>query len=197
MRFPSASIFVASLFAALALVPAGAHAEDVNLNNYPETTTVALSRYSVGPGIGVVAAIDGDMTDISEQFLSLSLSQSIRFRENWDLGIDAEWWAPGANFGGAMTVSYLFGSAAFRPFVGVGAGLHSLDYEDEKFGKGLGLQGLVHAGLYLDVLDNLQMRVRVPYRFIANSHRDQAAGLDVALLFSPAMRTTKVRKLTY
>ncbi len=197
MRLNAVSAFVASLFALIAFAPTGAHAEDVNLNNHPETTTVALSRYAIGPGIGVVGAVSGGMTDISEQFLSLSLSQSIRFRENWDLGIDAEWWAPGANFGGAMTVSYLFGSAAFRPFVGAGAGLHALDYEDEKFGKGLGLQGIVHAGMYLDVLDNLQMRVRVPYRFIANSHRDQAAGLDVALLFSPATRTTKVRKLTY
>ncbi|HLU69263.1 MAG TPA: hypothetical protein VKZ88_00675 [Fibrobacteria bacterium] len=197
MRFNSMSAFVVPLFALLALAPTAAQAEDVNLNNYPETTTVALSRYAVGPGIGVVSAVSGDMADISDQFLSLSLSQSIRFRENWDLGIDAEWWAPGANFGGAMTVSYLLGTAAFRPFVGVGAGLQSLDYEGEKFGKGLGLQGIVHAGLYLDVLDNLQMRVRVPYRFLANSHRDQAAGLDVALLFSPATRTTKVRKLTY
>jgi hypothetical protein len=59
------------------------------------------------------------------------------------------------------------------------------------------VEGLVHAGLYLDVLDNMQLRVRVPYRFIANSHRDQAAGLDVALLFSSSMRKTKVRKLNY
>jgi hypothetical protein len=81
--------------------------------------------------------------------------------------------------------------------VGAGAGLRSLDYEGEPFGKGLGIEGLVHAGIYLDVLDNLQLRVRVPYRVIANSHKDQAAGLDVALLFSSHMRKTKVRKLNY
>jgi hypothetical protein len=96
-----------------------------------------------------------------------------------------------------MSVSYLFGNAAFRPFVGAGAGLRSLDYKGEKFGDGLGVEGLVHAGLYLDVLDNLQLRVRVPYRVIANSHKDQAAGLDISLLFSSGMRKTKVRKLTY
>lgn len=181
----------------LAATPALIHAEDVNLNTRPETTTVALSRYALGPGIGVVGAVSGDMNEISDQFLSLSLSQSIRFRENWDLAIDAEWWAPGSNFGGTMAVSYLFGNAAFRPFVGAGAGLRSLDYDGEPFGEGLGVEGLVHAGLYLDVLDNMQLRVRVPYRFIANSHRDQAAGLDVALLFSSSMRKTKVRKLSY
>jgi hypothetical protein len=135
------------LILALAAAPALVRAEDVNLNSRPETTTVALSRYSAGPGIGVLGAVSGDMTQISEQFLSLSLSQSIRFRENWDLGIDADWWVPGNNFGGTMAVSYLFGNAAFRPFVGAGAGLRSLDYEGEPFGKGLGVEGLVHAGL--------------------------------------------------
>jgi hypothetical protein len=189
--------FAAPLFL-LALTSAAvtAQAEDVNLNSRPETTTVALSRYALGPGIGVVGSVSGDMTEISEQFLSLSLSQSIRFRDNWDMALDLEYWAPGSNWGGTMAVSYLIGNAAFRPFIGAGVGLRTLDY-DEPFGKGLGAEGLVHAGMYLDVLDNLQMRVRVPYRFIANSHRDQAAGLDVALLFSSSMRKTKVRKLEY
>jgi hypothetical protein len=128
---------------------------------------------------------------------SISLAQSIRFKENWDLGIDADWWVPGSNWGGTVAVSYLFGNAAFRPFVGAGAGLRSLDYDGEPMGKGLGVEGLVHVGVYLDVLDNLQMRVRVPYRVIANSHGDQAAGLDVTLLFSSSQRKTRVRKLTY
>lgn len=181
----------------LAATPALVQAEDVNLNNRPETTSVALSQFALGPGIGVLGAVAGDMGDISEQFLSLSLANSIRFRQNWDLGIDIDWWAPGNNWGGTMAVSYLIGNAAFRPFIGAGAGLRSLDYEGEKFGKGLGVEGLVQAGLYLDVLDNLQLRVRVPYRVIANSHKDQAAGLDVALLFSSPLRKTNVRKLTY
>src|SRR5690606_13682300 len=105
-------------------------------------------------GVGVLGAVSGDLTDISEQFLSLTLAQSIRFRENWDLGLDLDWWAPGNNWGGAMSVSYLFGSAAFRPFVGAGAGLRPLDYDGEPFGKGLGVEGRGQAGLFLDVLDN-------------------------------------------
>lgn len=182
---------------ALLLAAGTARAEDVNLNDRPETTQVALSRYAIGPAIGVLGAVSGDMSTISQQFLSLSLAQSIRFRENWDMGLDVDWWAPGNNWGGDMSVSYLFGDAAFRPFVGAGAGLRSLDYNGEKFGKGLGVEGLVAAGLYLDVLDNLQMRVRVPYRVIADSHHDQAAGLDVSLLFSSGLRKTRVKKLTY
>ncbi|HEY8376081.1 MAG TPA: hypothetical protein VIK91_06310 [Nannocystis sp.] len=188
---------LSAAFALALAAPSFVAAEDVNLSSRPETTTVALSQYAIGPGVGVLGAVSGDLTDISEQFLSLTLAQSIRFRENWDLGLDLDWWAPGNNWGGAMSVSYLFGSAAFRPFVGAGAGLRSLDYDGEPFGKGLGVEGLVQAGLFLDVLDNLQMRVRVPYRFIANSHRDQAAGLDVSLLFSSPLRKTRVRKLTY
>jgi hypothetical protein len=193
MRIASA---LAPVFALLLAVGA-ARAEDVNLTARPETTEVALSRYAIGPGIGVLGAVAGDMSDISPQFLSLSLAQSIRYRENWDLGLDVDYWAPRNNWGGTMSISYLFGNAAFRPFVGAGAGLRSLDYKGEKFGDGLGVEGLVHAGIYLDVLDNLQLRVRVPYRVIANTHGDQAAGLDVSLLFSSGMRTTKVRKLTY
>lgn len=188
---------LSAAFALALAAPSFVAAEDVNLSSRPETTTVALSQYAIGPGVGVLGAVSGDLTDISEQFLSLTLAQSIRFRENWDLGLDLDWWAPGNNWGGAMSVSYLFGSATFRPFVGAGAGLRSLDYDGEPFGKGLGVEGLVQAGLFLDVLDNLQMRVRVPYRFIANSHRDQAAGLDVSLLFSSPLRKTRVRKLTY
>ena len=85
------------LFALALAAPVRVHAEDVNLNSHPETTTVALSRYSIGPGLGVVGATSGDMADISKQLLSLSLVQSIRFQENWDLGIDAEFWTPRDN----------------------------------------------------------------------------------------------------
>lgn len=192
-----AFILSAAIALPAALLPVRAEAEPINLGTTPDTTVVALAQWSFGPGVGVVGAAAGELSEISEQFLSLSLANSIRFREHWDLGIDLEWWAPGGNFGGNMSVSYLFGHAAFRPFVGAGAGIRSLDYDNEVFGKGLGVEGLVQAGLYLDVLDNLQLRVRVPYRFIANSHRDQAAGLDVALLFSSPLRKTTVKKLTY
>ncbi len=195
-KFFNAVLFI-PLFALALAAPVRVHAEDVNLNSHPETTTVALSRYSIGPGLGVVGATSGDMADISKQLLSLSLVQSIRFQENWDLGIDAEFWTPRDNYGLTMSASYLFGNAAFRPFIGAGAGIRSLDYKGEPMGDGLGVEGLVQAGLYLDVLDNMQLRVRVPYRVIANSHGDQAVGLDISLLFSSSQRKTKVRKLTY
>jgi hypothetical protein len=186
-----------SLFVLTGLLAGAASAEDVDLTERADTSIVSLAPYSIGPAVGVVGAVDGDMSQISQQFLSVSIAQSIRYREQWDLGLDLDWWAPGNNFGGNMSISYVFGNGALQPFVGAGAGIRSLDYEGEPLGKGLGVEGLVQAGLFLDVMDNLQMRVRLPYRFIANSHRDQAAGLDVALLFSSPLRKTKVRKLTY
>jgi hypothetical protein len=191
MRIGMLSALMLGAFSGLAT------AEDVNLDSRPETTTVALSSWSVGPGIGVLGVLSGDLNDESPQFLSLSLAQSVRFRENWDLGIDLDWWAPGNNYGGALSLSYLFGDMAVKPFLGVGVGLRSVDYEGQSFGHGLGAEASAYAGAYLDVLDNLQLRVRVPYRFIANSPRDQVAGLDISLLFSSSQRTTKVKKLKY
>lgn len=185
------------LFILTGLLAGAAFSEDVDLNNHADTSVVSLAPYSIGPALGVVGAVDGDLTQISEQFLSVSLVQTVRFRENWDLGIDLDWWAPGHNYGGNLNVSYVFLIGALQPFFGAGAGIRSLDYEGEPLGKGLGVEGLVQAGIYLDVMDNMQMRVRVPYRYIANSHRDQAAGLDIALLFSSPLRKTKVKKLSY
>jgi hypothetical protein len=172
-------------------------AEDVDLNNRADTSIVSLAPYSIGPGVGIAGRVAGDMNQISEQFLTLSIAQTVRFRDQWDLGIDLDWWLPGNNFGGDLSVSYVFGTGAVQPFVGVGAGIRSLDYKNEPMGKGLGAEGLLQAGIFLDVMDNMQMRVRVPYRFIANSHGDQSAGLDIALLFSSPLRKTKVRKLSY
>ena len=197
MRYPS-KLTSSFLFAGLLVGTVGTvSAEDVDLSNHADTSVISLAPYSIDPSVGVVGAVDGDLTRNSDQFLSVSIAQSVRFREQWELGLDLDWWVPGNNFGGNMDLSYVFGTGALQPFVGAGVGIRSLDYDNEPMGKGLGAEGLLQAGLFLDVMDNLQMRVRVPYRFIANSHRDQAAGLDVALLFSSPLRKTKVKKLTY
>jgi hypothetical protein len=94
-------------------------------------------------------------------------------------------------------VSYLIGNAAFRPFLGAGAGFHYFDKAGQDFGDGLGPSAVAHVGLMLDVLDELQMRLRVPFPFVANKDQDRAVGLDVAVLFGSPLRTKKVRKLVY
>lgn len=188
---------VAALF--LTAIPGLVSAEDVDVDpdSQPDTVSMRLGAWSIGPSIGVVSALTDPLLSQDPQLLSLSLAQTIRFGTNWDLGLDAGWWAPGGNWGGSATLAYVFGAGAFQPFIGAGAGLRALDYENESFSRGLGVEGTVHAGLYLDVMDHLQLRVRAPWRFIANSNREQVAGLDVALLFSSPLRKTTVRRLSY
>ena len=193
MRFQSVVAF-----SALCFFSGISRAENVNLNETPETTSVYLTPYAVGPGIGALFAINSELMKQSDAFLKLSLSQSWRFQEHWDMGLDLEWWMPGSNFGGLLNADYVFDSSGFRPFVGLGVGLQYVDNPTyPKFGKGLGLEGAAMAGAYIDVTDNMHLRLRVPFQLVADSKQDRGAGLDIALLFSLPTYATKVKKLKY
>lgn len=174
-----------------------ASAEDVDTTNRADTVIAPLSPYTFGLGAGAFAAVNGELADESEAFLKLSLVQQVAFGRHFMMGLDADWFAPGGNWGGDLTVSYLFGEAAFRPFIGAGAGFHYFGKSGRDFGEGLGPSGVVHAGLLLDVLDEMQMRIRVPFHIVANKDQDRAVGLDVAVLFGSPLRGKKVRKLVY
>ena len=174
-----------------------ARAENLNLNAQPETTTVGLSPYAIGVGIGALMPISEELMDRDPAFLKLTLAQSLRFRDNIDLGMDLDWWLPGVNLGGSVNIDYLFGKGAFRPFIGAGVGMQYVDHPSYKFGDNFGIQGVGHVGMYFDVLDELQLRIRAPFHMVANLDMDQAAGLDIALLFSSPQRRTRVKKLQY
>lgn len=195
MKRPFLTIF-AALTVVAALAPS-ASAEDVDTSNHPDTVKVGLAPYSIGFGAGAIAAVNSELAQESEAFLKLSLVQSIQFGDHMAMGVDIDWFAPGANWGGDLTVSYLMGNAAFKPFIGGGAGLHWFDKSGQDFGQGLGPSAVVHAGLMLDVLDELQMRIRVPFHFIANKDQDRGIGVDVAILFGSPLRTKRVKKLVY
>jgi len=173
-----------------------ARAENLNLNETPETTSVALSPYSLGGGLGVLGAVTPELSDESNAFLKITIAQTVRFQDHWDVGMDLDWWLPGNNLGGTINLDYVFNKGPFRPFIGAGVGMQNIGYY-AKFGQGFGGQGTAHAGIYFDIMDELQLRVRVPYHFVANANMDQAAGLDIALLFSSPHRNTKVKKLKY
>jgi hypothetical protein len=187
----------AFLAVALASFCGLARAENLNLNAQPETTTVGLSPYALGLGVGVLMPVNEELMDRDPAFLKLSIAQSLRFHEHIELGMDLDWWLPGTNLGGSVNIDYVLGKGAFRPFIGAGVGLQYVDHPSYKFGDNFGAQGTAHVGMLFDVLDELQLRIRVPFHFVANLDMDRAAGLDIALLFSSPQRTTRVRKLKY
>lgn len=179
------------------LVSAPLFAEDLNLSSSPETTTVGISPYALGGGVGVLTPLSEELMNRDPAFLKLTLAQTLRFQDHFELGLDLDWWLPGKNPGGNVNLAYLFGKGAFRPFLGAGAGIQYIDHPTYVFGDNLGLEALGQIGMYFDVLDELQLRLRVPFHFVANLDMVKAVGLDFTLLFSSPQRRTKVRKLSY
>ena len=184
-------------FVLAGLLSVPALAENLNLNSAPETTAVGLSPYALGGGVGVLTPLSEELMNRDPAFLKLTLAQTLRFQENFELGLDLDWWIPGKNPGGNVNLSYLFGKGAFRPFIGAGAGIQYIDHPTYVFGDNLGIEGLGQIGMYFDVLDELQLRLRVPFHFVANVDMERAVGLDFTLLFSSHLRKTRVKKLTY
>lgn len=173
-------------------------AEDLNLNEKPETTSVYLSPYSFGFGIGGLTPINQPLMNESNMFLKLQLTHSFRFQEHWDAGMDLEWWLPGAtNFGGTANLNYEFGEGSFRPFIGAGAGLQYVHHGGYSYGDNLGFEGVGQVGMYFDMTSSVHLRVRVPFQLVTNADTDRGVGIDLALLFSSPQSSTKVKKLKY
>jgi hypothetical protein len=194
--FASSSTFATLIAWALASAPV-ARAEDVDTSNHADTVLVGLSPYSIGLGAGAFSSVNSELGAASEAFLKLSLVQSLQFGEHLLMGVDVDWFAPGGNWGGDMTVSYLFGHKAVKPFIGAGAGFHYFDKPNEDFGLGLGPSVVAHVGLVLDVMDELQMRIRLPFHFVGNDTQDRLVGLDMAFTLGSPLRNKRVKKLVY
>jgi len=173
-----------------------ARAEDLNLKEKPDTVQASIAPYSLGLGAGVFSPVNDELSSQSAAFLKLSVIQSLQFTDHVAVGLDLDWLLPGQNWGGDVTMDYLILTGAIKPFVGVGGGIRYFD-KTGPFGDNLGASGTVHAGLILDVMDEMQLRIRVPYHVVANKAMDQGVGLDVGFLFSSPLRTTKVKKLKY
>ena len=174
------------------------HAENVNLNEKPETTSVYLTPYAVGPGVGVISAMNRKMLDQSTAFLKVSLAQTWRFQEHWDAGFDIDVWFPASNYGGFLNLDYVFGAGGFRPFLGAGVGMQYVDDPSyNNFGKGLGAAAQVMVGAYIDVTEGMHLRIRAPFEIVGNSGKDAGAGIDAALLFSFPQYNPTVKKLKY
>ena len=189
---------LAFALSALCLFTGIAKAENLNLNEKPETTSVYLTPFAYGPGLGVLFPVNSELKGQSPAFLKASFSMNWRLQEHLDLGIDLDWLLPGANAGGLLNMNYVFGENGFRPFVGVGLGMQHIDNPSyTTWGKGFGPAGEVMVGMYIDVSDNTHLRVRVPFEIVGDSKMDKAAGLDITALFSLPTYGTKVKKLKY
>ncbi len=185
------------LAAAMALTGRTVMAEELNLNEKPDTVVASLAPYSFGLGGGVLSSLNTELSDLSPTFLKLSVVQSINFQEHWIAGLDLDWMLPGQNWGGDLTLDYLLATGPFKPFIGGGGGFRYFDKKGSSFGNDIGASGTVHVGMILDVLDEMQLRIRVPYHVVANTAGDHGVGVDVAFLFSSPLRNTKVKKLKY
>jgi hypothetical protein len=173
-----------------------AHAEDLNLNETADTTTQVVDPLSYGLTLGGLGALNQDLRDESETFLELGFDATILFADHFNAGINFNWLLPGQSKGGGLTLDYLMGDGAFRPFIGMGVGIQYMD-ERKPFGDAFGIAGRAHAGILFDVMDELQLRLRVPFMMVGNANADQLAGVDFSVLISGPHRHTKVKKLNY
>jgi hypothetical protein len=189
------TLALAALLGAAAAAPS-ARAEDLNLNEKPDTVLASLAPYSMGLGAGVISAVNDELSDRSAAFLKLSVIQSVQVSDHMAVGLDLDWMLPGQNWGGDLTIDYKMLTGAIKPFIGIGGGIRYFD-KGRPFGEDLGASGSLHAGLLLDVMDELQLRIRVPYHVVANKTTDQGVGIDVGFLFPSPLRAPKVKKLKY
>ena len=156
--------------------------------------TSPLTTYSWGLGAGGVVSLNKDLKDASNNFLKVSFVNSVFFKENVSIFFDANWYAPGLNFGGDVGVDYYLSKSDFRPFLGVGVGAAYFD-KTSNFSDNIGPSTTVHLGFMFDINESVQVRFRAPYTYVANEARDQFAGFDVGLLFTDKFK--RVKKLEY
>lgn len=195
LRFKGTPLFLLLMVLAFTIAPL-VHSEELNLNEKADTTTLVLNPLAYGLTVGGLAALSDDLRDESETFLELGLDASILFADHFNMGIQFNWLLPGQSKGGSLTLDYLLGQGAFRPFFGAGVGIQYMD-TGLKFGDAFGIAGRGQVGILFDVMDEMQLRLRVPIFMIGNRNNDQLIGVDFSFLFSGPHRHTKVKKLTY
>jgi hypothetical protein len=154
-----------------------------------------LTIWSAGIGAGGVVALNDELRAQSEQLLKLSFLNSIYITDRVNLFCDLDWFGPGSNFGADLGADFLLMDGRFRPFLGLGAGAHYFEKNGNNFGRNFGPSITAHIGFVLDVTERVHVQVRLPVYLVANTTRDQAAGVEIGMLFSRPYRY--VKKLKY
>jgi hypothetical protein len=153
-----------------------------------------LTTYSGGIGVGGMASMNNELKDLSENFLKVSFLNTVYFQEFMSFFFDANWYAPGTNFGLDAGMDFVFSSSTIKPFAGFGVGALYINKDDD-FGKNISPAATIHLGCAFDLNESVQLRFRVPFHYAMNNDRDQMVGLEVGLLFSDKFK--KVKKLNY
>lgn len=182
---------VAVVAALLGLVQA-ALAEDPTEKEIP---TSPVTIYSGGFGVGGFRALNKELKKEQLNFLKLSFENTVYFKENIGVFFDADWFAPGNNFGADIGFDFQPLTGDFRPFLGLGVGAHYFEKAGGEFGNNFGPSGTIHVGFTVDLSDQVQMRMRVPYYMVGNEVTDHTVGMEVGFLFSGKFR--HIKKLNY
>jgi hypothetical protein len=193
---PARKWSIAFCFAFLSLASLAAYSEELNLHEAADTASMIVDPMSFGVIVGGLTALNDDLRNESESFLELGLEANVLFADQFNMGAYFNWLLPGKSKGGGLSLDYLLGQGPFRPFVGAGIGIQYMD-EGKPFGDAFGIAGNGHIGILFDVMDEMQLKLRVPLILVGNQNYDQLVGVDFSLLFSGPHRHTKVKKLTY
>lgn len=160
--------------------------------------TSPLTTYNGGLAAGAILSVNHELKDVSKQFLKVTFTNNVYYRENLGFFLDVDWFAAESklkNFGADLGFDYIISNPDFHPFIGVGLGAHSFDHPHQSFGDDIGPSATIHVGFQMDISETFHVRVRVPYYVVLNEKRDNGAGLEVGFLFSD--RFGKVKKLNY
>jgi len=158
-------------------------------------TTSPLKIYTGGISVGAIKSINDPLKADQSVFLKLTFQNNFYFSDNVSMFLDADWFAPGSNFGADLGFDYYLLPGRVRPFVGGGVGAHYFDKAHSKFGDNFGPSGTVHLGFVIDVTDQVEIRVRAPFHVVGNAAMDNGAGVDIGMMFGSRFRN--VKKLNY
>ncbi len=168
------------------------HAEAQQVSPLGKESPLAI--YSLGLGAGALSRMNEDVAFGDEQLAKLSFIQSVYVSDFVDFFIDADWLPVTTGFGGLVGFEFMPSRAQFRPLLSVGLGAYHLDV-DGPLERGFGATGMVAGGFALDLSEEVQVRIRVPFYITTNSVEDRLAGVDIGFLFSSPLRATRVQKL--
>lgn len=153
-----------------------------------------LYIYSGGITVGGFKSLN-ELDELSEAYAKVALTNNFYLNDVVRLFIDIDAFLPDYNFGIDAGVNLYFINTKVKPFVGIGAGVHYFNRENEDFGNNVGLSGKTQFGLLIDVSETLAFKFQVPFHLVGNQKIDQCVGFEVGCIFSS--RFKKIKKINY